>query len=368
LDLSATRINDIGYLYDYIKDSCPWASKNRLQIDIRDNNIDSSNFRNHDAIKKLSALGVEVLLDTDISFPSDKQPSLKDKLISLGIPERAIDLNQELLNYIGSIERNDIISSNRNFFVNDMRGQRWMLKFTTDKRRATMEAFVNYHLSGTFKFIPPSDMEEPLESNGVYITKQKDLRGSIIIPKMVYDWLDCFADYHNRAASIFEENMIELPDAFIRSTEEELERYAQGRKISGFSIDSIKFNEAISFLEGSSDKAFIHNDAKTGNFYGDFIVDWELAGLGDPAIDIAMVLMNYNVPKDGYDHYLDHYIRQRGITVSLDSDLNSFKERIDSAIYFVAAREVIGSSRRPMTEEIRRNNERLIANYLCRPA
>ncbi|MAG77836.1 hypothetical protein CL616_00560 [archaeon] len=177
-------ITDISYLPDYIRNSCPHLIKNGLLIHLVKIPIDWTNPRNHDSLRELRKMGIEVHVDVDYS-PSQAKDSIYEKLSGAGIPEEAIESNSDLWSFIQRVEQEGTVSKNKVFHIEDKEGESWVLKVfeAKDRARAEMEAAANYYLSGSLDFVVPGRSPSPIEANGLYMTMQKDVSDEKVVAR-----------------------------------------------------------------------------------------------------------------------------------------------------------------------------------------
>jgi hypothetical protein len=289
--------------------------------------------------------------------------SVIDKLIAQGIPEEAIVGNQELWDYIQKVERNEIVSANKNFYLTDSNGEKLLLKISDNKTKAEIEAAANYYLGNHFNFIVPGKSPQPIEANGLYLTLQKDVSEEVIVLKPLEYWVGSLALFHRDAERILRENNVEIKDKKLRSVEEIKEMYSRGRGVHDLSyFNESKLEDVINLLEEADKKDYIHGDLKNGNRYSSYLVDLEGCGKGHPGIDLSMLFMQYNLPQRDWEHYLNMYLEVRGVENSFDQELKELKEGVEKAAIYTSTKEVVGSSLREVRENTAKDN-RLLTSY-----
>ncbi|MFA6460883.1 MAG: phosphotransferase [Candidatus Woesearchaeota archaeon] len=276
--------------------------------------------------------------------------SLVDQLVKGGIPEEVIEANKELSDYIIQVERNEVVSANRTFYVTDKDGQKWLLKTTQNERKARMEAAANYYLSQQFDFIVPGKQPEPLQANGVYMNLQRDVSNQPKIDQPLEYWIACLALFHREAESIMAQYMAIVPVKQLRGIDALAEDYAQAKKTVSIKFDRVAMAEAIDYLVASQDLVFGHGDNKKGNRLGKYLVDLEGCGKVHPGIDLSLLLMEYNVPKDQWSQHLSKYLELRGYSGSREEELKSLEQGTVFAARYTAVKEVLGSSLRNSQE------------------
>ena len=123
------------------------------------------------------------------------------------------------------------------------------------------------------------------------------------------------------------------------------------------------FREILDTAPDPSSTCFIHGDAFPENFIHDgqrvWLIDWEYAGRGDPAIDLAFVAMNFELPPDQIRDLLDAY----GGDVSPSRVLSLISVAgLRDALWCLVEGEIRGFSR-PLAEYAERCFRRLGIDY-----
>lgn len=124
-----------------------------------------------------------------------------------------------------------------------------------------------------------------------------------------------------------------------------------------------RFREILDTAPDPSPTCFIHGDAFPENFIDDgqrvWLIDWEYAGLGDPAIDLAFVAMNFELSPDQIRDLLDAY----GGDVSTSRVLSLISVAgLRDALWCLVEEEVRGLSD-PLVEYAERSFRRLGIDY-----
>ncbi len=288
---------------------------------------------------------------------NQRKDSLVDKLVGAGIPEEAIYGNEGLWSYIREIERNDFVSANQTFFVTDNCGENWLLKSTKNKTKARIEAAANYHLSEHFDFIVPGNAPRPIEANGQYFTLQKFISDEVTVIRPLEYWLGSLAMFHRDAERILNDNGVEVQEIEFRSAEGEEERYSQGRRNNLLRFDRARLEDCIDYLRETDYKTFIHRDVKRTHLLGRHLIDLEQSGIGNPGIDLAMLFMEYRVPKEQWDKHLKTYLAIKGSP----DEFGQLQEGVEVAAYYMANKEVISSSLKPLSPTRIEQNHHLSA-------
>ncbi|MFH1682279.1 MAG: phosphotransferase, partial [Candidatus Woesearchaeota archaeon] len=261
-------------------------------------------------------------------------------------PEELIEGNQELWDFVSRIESSQVVSKNKTFHLVDKERNNWLLKVTDCKEQACLEAAANYYLSGSFDFIVPGRSPEPIAVDGLYITMQKDVSDEKEVRPSLDYWLSSLALFHRDAERILRENGVDIRDIQFRSAEEEKERYLAGRRKHELKFNQSNFEDCLAYLRESSYKTLIHNDTKKDNLHGRYLVDLELLCIGNPGIDLAMLLMNYGLPQQQWSCYLKRYLQLRNVGDLSDQELKQLNRDVKLAAYLVITREKIASSLR----------------------
>jgi len=326
--------------------------------------IDWKNKRNHLVIPILYVRGVDIDLPNSYFSPLSRtlDNGLANLLINTGIPEEAVVGNRELWDYVNDVEKNEVISSNKNFHLKDKDGKRWLLKVHHDETRAKIEAAANYYLSNHFEFIVPGISDEPLVINGVYMTLQQDVSNELDVVRSIDYWIGAFALFHSKVSGIFQESKINLPEIKLLSLDDAIDKYDEIKKSPKFNIDKSKYNDVLQYFSENPDLTVIHSDPKKDNLKGKYLLDLELCGVGSPALDLSLLFMELRIPREKWAHYLRKYISLQG-TENGESDLITLKEAVEHAAYYKAVKEIVGSSRRSIDQRTMRNNH-ILANYV----
>jgi hypothetical protein len=272
--------------------------------------------------------------------------SLIDLVLSAGVPEEAIFKDRDLWLTLQSIEQNPCLSKNQTFFVKDGLGIEWLLKLTRQRDRAFLECAASYYLSSSLDFILASEFKEPLESNGFYLMIQKSLRPQLEARQGLGYWLACLAAFHQKAELILIDKEITAPTVSFRSPEQEKERLLLLKKKIELPFDRARLQGAIDYLSEAGNKDLIFNDIKKEHLIGKYVVDLELIGKGHRAIDLASLLIQFNVPRELWDSQLEKYLRFQGLKESYNEELSELRRGVSEAAYVCIVREVIASTLR----------------------
>ena len=300
--------------------------------------------------------------DDNEALPSGN--GLVDVLLAAGIPEEALATNQDLWEYLRTIENTGVISKNKTFYAADHNGHEWLVKLLTNKTAARMEAAASYYLGNHFDFIVPGKFQEPLEAGeGMYVVIQKSIRNQPLQDRGLNYWISSLALFHRQAKSILEEQGIVVPDISFRSVEEQQERYGQGRQNNDLRFNPQQWNDVLSYFQKSPHKTVIHHDPKSANIHGGFLLDYETIATGDAGIDLATQFARYSTPEEQWNQHLELYATLRGIKSILADEVRNLHQSTKEAMAYVIPREVIGSSLRTLTPATARENERLV-HYL----
>jgi thiamine kinase-like enzyme len=303
---------------------------------------------------------LDALRETDRHFArKNGYDSLTDILCDVGIPEQALE-NRELWNYVKTIQQTGVVSRWKNFDAVTKDGRHVHIKISDNKARAQMEAAANYYLSSHMSFIVPGLYPEPLEANGVYVVVQEKLpeTAAQIIPPVEY-WMTAFAMFHKEAEGILHTAGIEVPVVKLRSLDQLEEMYAKARTRE-IPFDKERVRAAIEYLE-AGERCATHGDAKSDNIIGGYLIDLELTGKRHAAVDLAMVLMQYNVPREQWDAHLTLYARHKGGDVN--KQVRELREAVEHAVVYTAFNEICGSSLRLITPQTARENA-VLTSYL----
>jgi hypothetical protein len=282
--------------------------------------------------------------------------SLTDLLHEAGVPETAI--NNEIWQYAKQLQENPVVSRNTSFIVTDVHGNQQLYKVFTkeDKARATMEAAANYYLAPQLAMIAPGMHPTPLKTERCYVTVQEVVADGPIMP--ISYWIANLAVFHREAERILKENNVQVKEVIHWSPDRINEDYEQARREVEMNIDQRRMIDASSYLSKNGERLVIHNDPKKGNLRGEYLVDLEGIGMGHPAIDITLLFMQRNIPRQQWNQYTNMYLTARDGQVE-EPTKRELDQALDHAFYYVAGKEIIGSSLRRITEETQRDNATL---------
>jgi hypothetical protein len=267
--------------------------------------------------------------------------TLEDMLLEAGVPESA--MNEEIWQYAKEIKSNPTISRNRSFIVEDVDGKTYLYKTIEktkeNKTRAAIEAAANYYLSDHFDFIVAGKHPEPIEVSGLYVTVQEIIPQAVAKP--IEYWITNLAMFHKEAGNILERHKVVIPEVQMRTVDELFERYKRGKgKAFGFRFDKEELAEAIEYLESTPYKKAIHGDLKTDHRRGEYLIDLEMCGMGNPGIDLAALLIQYKVPRREWDTHLAMYLNMTGAS---RDELRELKEGVHHSAVYMAHKEIATS-------------------------
>lgn len=286
--------------------------------------------------------------------------TLLDHLSQAGLPDQVL---QEVSDYLSKVAANPSVSKNRTFHATTKSGEKVFLKVSQNRKTARLEAAANFYLSQRFNFIAPGMFSEPLEANGVYVNIQQDVTDKTSSVMSLEYWISSLALFHKESERILAEEGVELSDYVVGPFDKILEQQeqAKGQGTQRFSLDRTRLQEAFSYLESTSYKTAIHGDNKNLNRFGRYLIDLELMGKGSPAIDLSLLLMQYDVPKERWNDYLGMYLTAKG-TTEYDTEMRELKQGVEHASYYAAAREVISSSSKAqISRRTEKDNAQLIS-------
>jgi hypothetical protein len=285
--------------------------------------------------------------------------SLEDLLDSVGLTDEVIEARSDIWNYVSSLELNDVISRNESFRIEYEVGDRWLLKFNDDYQRAVIESAANFYLSGEFDFIAPGLRAEPVKIGSMWATIQKDvskkMQGS---PGLDY-WIYAVALFHRDAKKILEENGVRTSKSKLWGEDKIISYHDRGKKFHNLRLDLVRWDEDVAFFESAENLVVGHTDNKRANRVGLFMVDLESLAEVHPAIDIAPLLMDYEIPVENWVGFAIKYLHAAGFEGSFDQNIKGFMEGLDRARTFMATRTIVGSTIRGSSEKIDKVN----ANY-----
>ncbi len=280
------------------------------------------------------------------------QPSsIKDALYKAGIPEELIETNPDLCEFIKTAEEN-VAHTNRSFNLVSNSGESYFLKIHTDKVKADIEAAANYFLHPELEhLIIPGKSPKSLLAGDYHITIQKSNNNAIKVAKSVEYWVTSLALFHRAAEDILRRNKVQVPQFPFHETNRYIQRQRQGE--TSLKIDKKRLTAAIQYLSLSSYQNVIHGDTKGPNRMDHYLVDLERISIGDPRIDLAPVLIEYQVPQERHQELTNLYLStyfQASVEELPNSQLAEFTSGLPHAMYFSAVREHCGASLRELNK------------------
>jgi hypothetical protein len=295
------------------------------------------------------------------AIPSQSGTHRDDILNALsiaGIPEQVIECNRDLMHFLADCDRNEERSRNMTFHVQDKNGQAWLLKLNPDRERALMDSLASYYLSRHFDFILPSMFPEPVSAAGYHMTFHFTPPKFIGKEPLEY-WIDAFAKLHSEGKDVFQRYNLSVPSIVFPAVDMLSDKQGRVSKESGFTLDKDRLEGAVARLSSSPRLSLVMNDVRPQHLIGEHMCDLELMGLGHPGVDLAPLLMVYQVPVEGWAHYAQRYLRSSNSGLSLSAMISGMRD----AAYCKAAREIISTSSRILTPSQAMANRRL-ASYL----
>ena len=106
------------------------------------------------------------------------------------------------------------------------------------------------------------------------------------------------------------------------------------------------FAESIAYFDESKPQHVFHGDAKLDNLPGQYLFDLELCRYGHPALDIAMLLMQYKVPEQRWEENAKAYLSLRDGRDAAEDQLDGFIEALHFAKWYMGTKEIISSALR----------------------
>ena len=290
--------------------------------------------------------------------------SIEDFLTQAGIQDELIEGNRDLWDFARHLEHNEVVSYNETYKLVDKNGERWVLKVTDVEHKAKIEAAANYYLSDHFSFIVPGMSPDPIKINGLYLTLQKDVsdREDLLIKQSIDYWISSLALFHKEAEHILPSQGIIVPDHEVIDFDIMKNIYDISDKSHELTFDSEKIKDAIDYLKSTESKYLVHGDVKNDNRLGSMLIDLELCGKGNPSIDLALILMQYNVPKENWVKHLQDYLTIRGSEDHM-KELTELSKGIEYAATYIGCKECWGSHTRTITKQTTKDG-RLLRKYL----
>lgn len=285
-----------------------------------------------------------------------KYNSIEDFLTSKGIRDELIEGNRDVWDFVREIEYNEVVSFNQSYKVVDKDEKKWILKITTDEKKARMEAAANFYLSGKLSFIAPGLSPEPTEINSFYLTLQEDIsdKKELLIDRTVDYWVQTLATFHREAGEILESKGIVVPDLEILDLDIMQFIYESSDKGHDLRFDKHEIKDSVDYLLSTKSNYLVHGDVKKDNRLGEMLIDLESCGKGNPAIDLALIFMQYNISGKEREKYLKDYLTIRG-SVNYERELKELNEGINYAMIYSGCRECWGSHTRRITEQTKKD-------------
>ncbi|MBW2964769.1 phosphotransferase [Candidatus Woesearchaeota archaeon] len=305
--------------------------------------------------KKQSAEGSKRLVALDLqSLRQYRQTDdILDKLVKAGVREQDAEAIASEFEDLLECRPADIKSKNQVYHLTDCYGRKKVIKFVTSNKEARIESLVNYHFSRhpvLSRYVAGSDFELPEEvrigSDTKHIVIQEDIcekadqhLDNILkngtrrqLNEYLEFWMKALAELHVYGTGIMDD--IGVRETALRLTKEkDNDRVNTSNRLVRI-VGYARLRQDIAEMDLESRDAFIHQDIRAENRIGQYAIDWGHAGRGNPMLDIARVLSDYDVNKRGVlsddliKQYIASYLREKkqllGDTARVsDSELDS---------------------------------------------
>ncbi len=286
---------------------------------------------------------------------SEVYRDLISKLHQAGILEEALWENRDFWGFVTEISANQTISRNYTFYVRDEKGNKWVLKTNRTRERAEREAAYNYHLSEHFDFVARGFSSQPIKfGDALYFTLQEEvspLYTGFVSP--LEHKIACMARFHREAVEVLQRNGVKVSEKALYSQErmEDELTFLRNAHFLGarYSLpyDAVFIREALTYLEETDYHVLVHGDVKSDNWVGNHLVDGEEYGLGHPALDLALLFMQEELPKSEWKEYLHSYLVLKNNGAEPEpAEERKLCEGMRYAPVYIAIKEILGSTLR----------------------
>lgn len=279
-----------------------------------------------------------------------------DALLRAGIPEEVLKSQIELWELLSSADPVTLPSSHRNFTVAGNEGKAWHLKLypktATGLKEARISSALNFYASRSLPFLVHSEYPEPIEAHGFYLTLQEH-KPAIAIEMPIKYWIGALAQFHQKADLILQDQGITIADRVpYRSVDEVLDRIQKTRKHHSIVLDQRRLEEDITYLLETEQVVRVHGNVKGDNRLGHYLVDLDTSGFAPAGFDLALLFMDFNIPRKQWDYYLRLYLTARG-THDRDqsTELKQLELSTQRAAHYVGIMEITGDNMRTRTTE-----------------
>lgn len=277
-------------------------------------------------------------------------PNLTSMIYELSVPEEIVqDLRFKV--FFAKIEENPDKRTIPSYVGHDRYGVTWVIKaypkeLAFAKEKASLSSAIADCLSPQLEMVPPGLFREPVEVKNHYITVQKKVSNLVAMPLETV--IANVALLHRSAGTILRDNHVDFLDNIPFTDVAKLQaRYEETKSDNGIAkFDEQQMKDAVSYLVSYAgpNRVFVHNDLNITNIVGGHFIDFDNCCMGHAGIDLSLVLMQYGVPLHGWSHYLEQYLRIRGVDGSFEDTLRDLEEGTKIAKLYSAMKENTGSA------------------------
>ncbi len=262
----------------------------------------------------------------DILVENSKQGSLYETLRKEGFDERVAETIGSHFEDLVRVSPAGVKSKNLVYFVEDVLGQKRVIKLHANKEGADIEALVGYTYSRhpTLKnFVPsmvdPAATQVSAQGQNYYLTNQQDIslladsrlehmrkKGSKDqLFAYVSSWMVHLALLHHHGTQIARNAGITRAAGSLLH-----ERGKERIERAGLILDRA-LDEDLRNLELEVGSEMIHRDIGP-NHIGQFAIDWDHAGFGNYLVDVVSFLTEADVNRHGFlgENEISHFLRE----------------------------------------------------------
>ena len=179
-------------------------------------------------------------------------------------------------------------------------------------------------------------------------------------------WISTIALFHEEAEKILRDNEVEIFTHVPKSVTYFENQFDKTRKVNGIKFNKSMLKDSIDYIVESDNSTLIHRDLHGDNLFGKYLVDLDTCEISNPGIDLAMLLMQYNVPTQHWNRWVEMYCEVREIDQRTEEGRKTVGEIYRGtirAVPYIATKEILGSSENKMCQKTEERNAKF-AQYL----